>query len=213
MEITWYGHAAFRLRERDITVLTDPYDKSIGYTLPRIRADIVTVSHASPGHNHIAAVKGEPKVFEGPGEYEVGGIFITGIPSWHGRKRSGERLPNTIFLFEFDGLTVCHLGGLGQVPTQAQIEAMSAISVLLVPVGGSDNLDASEAAEVIGALEPSIVVPMMYRLPQLTIKLDPVSKFLKEMGLPEPEPQDVLKISKGSLPEETQVVVLAAKQA
>jgi L-ascorbate metabolism protein UlaG (beta-lactamase superfamily) len=213
LEITWYGHAAFRLRERDVTAITDPYDKSIGYTLPRMRADIVTISHAAPGHNHVAAVKGEPKMFRGPGEYEVGGVFVTGIPSWHGRKRGGERLPNTIFLFEFDDLTVCHLGGLSQAPTQAQIEAMSAISVLLVPVGGDENLDASEAAEVIGALEPSIVVPMLYGLPQLTIKLDPVSKFLKEMGLPEPEPQDTLKISKASLPEETQVVVLAAKQA
>ena len=213
MEITWYGHACFRLRERDLIVLTDPYDKSIGYALPRMRADIVTVSHASPGHNFVAAVKGEPKVLEGPGEYEISGAFVTGIPSWHGRKRGGERLPNTIFLFELDGLTVCHLGGLGQVPTQTQIEAMSAISVLLIPVGDGDHLDASEAAEVIGALEPNIVVPMLYRLPVLTVNLDPVGKFLKEMGLPEVEPQESLKVSKGSLPEETQVVVLAARQS
>lgn len=213
MEITWYGHACFRLREREVTIITDPYDKAIGYMPPRLRADIVTVSHASPGHNNVAAIKGNPKVFTGPGEYEVGGVFITGIPSWHGRKRSGERLSNTIFLFEFDGLTVCHLGGLGQIPSQAQIEALSAISVLLIPVGGGDHLDASEAAEVIGALEPNIVVPMLYHLPGLTVPLDPVSKFLKEMGLPAPEPQDTLKVSKASLPEETQVVILAPKEA
>lgn len=219
MEITWYGHSCFRLRERQVTIMTDPYDKSIGYTLPRLRADVVTVSHNSPGHNAADAVKGEPKELVGPGEYEIGGIFITGISTLHAATKSDKggrpALPeqNTIFVFEFDKLTVCHLGDLGQVPSQAQVEAMPKVDVLLVPVGGGATLDAAHAAEVISLLEPSIVIPMHYQTPLYNGKLDPVERFLKAMGLPEPPIQETLKITAADLPDETQVILLECKQA
>ncbi len=213
MDIDWYGQSCFRLREGGVIVVTDPYDKSIGYTLPRLRADIVTVSHAAPGHAAVGAVKGDAKVLTRPGEYEVKGVFITGIQTWRGAGASGEaKEENTVFVFEFGDLTVCHLGDLSRVLTQAQVEAMPSIDVLLAPVGGGGALDADKAAEVISLLEPRLVVPMHYQVPLLTFKLDPLNKFLKEMGVTEHAPQESLKVTRSDLPEETQVVVLECRQ-
>jgi L-ascorbate metabolism protein UlaG (beta-lactamase superfamily) len=213
MEITWYGHACFRLWSRDLALVTDPYDKTVGYTLPRVRADIVTVSHDHPHHSHVSGVKGESKVIAGPGEYEVRGVFITGIPTFHDRKSGKERGANTVYLIEFDDLTVCHLGDLGHVPTQEQVEDLSDINVLLVPVGGGPTLNAAQAAEVVGLLEPHVIIPMHYRIEGSAVKLDPVDKFLKEMGAKGVKPQESLKVSKSTLPEESQVVLLVPKQS
>ena len=208
MEIVWYGHACFRLRDRTITIVTDPYDKSIGYSLPRIRADVVTISHSHADHNYVEGIKGDPKIIDGPGEYEVRGVFITGIPTFHDAKEGTERGKNTAFLFEFDDLTICHLGDLGHVPTQAQIEVLSEADVLLIPVGAVYTINAAQAAEIVSLLEPRLVIPMHYKTPALAIKLDGVHKFLKEMGLKQLAPQDSLKVTKNTLPEETQVVLL-----
>jgi L-ascorbate metabolism protein UlaG (beta-lactamase superfamily) len=213
VDIDWYGQSCFRIREANVTAITDPYDRSIGYSLPRLRADIVTVSHDAPGHSAASAVKGEPKVLSRPGEYEMKGIFITGIQTWQGAgARAESKEENTVFVFEFGDLTVCHLGDLSQVLSQAQVEALPDIHVLLVPVGGGGALDADKAAEVVSLLEPSLVIPMHYRTPYVTLKLDPLSKFLKEMGATEQAPQDTLRVSRSQLPDETQVVVLECKQ-
>jgi L-ascorbate metabolism protein UlaG (beta-lactamase superfamily) len=218
MEITWYGHSCFRLRERDATVVTDPFDKSLGYELPRIRADIVTVSHDHPNHNCAKAIKGEFKVIDGPGEYEIKSVFITGISTYPSqRRRKGTKEEdegderNVIFVFESDGLTICHLGDLAQVPTQTQVEALSNVDVLMVPVGGSTSLNAAQAAEIISLIEPYIVIPMHYKTSAISLKLDGVEKFLKEMGAPRIEPMDALRVTRSSLPQETQVVVLNNK--
>jgi len=213
VEIDWYGQSCFRLREGAITIVTDPYDKSIGYTLPRLRADLVTISHDAPGHASASAVKGEPKVLNRPGEDEIKGVFITGIQTWSGGGAKGEaKEENTVFVFEFGDLTVCHLGDLSKVLTQAQVESMPDVDVLMVPVGGGGALDADKAAEVISQLEPRVVIPMHYLTEYSNLKLDPLTKFLKEMGVTEHAPEDSLKVTKASLPEETQVVVLACKQ-
>lgn len=213
MDIDWYGQSCFRLREGNITVVTDPYDKSIGYNLPRLRADIVSVSHDAPGHNCASAVKGDPKVLMRPGEYEVKGVFVTGVQTWRGAGVAGEaKEENTVFVFEFGEITVCHLGDLSRVLTQAQVESMPNIDILLVPVGGGSALDADKAAEAISQLEPSLVVPMHYRTPYVNLPLDPLSKFLKEMGVTEQPAQDMLRATRSQLPQETQVVVLECKQ-
>ena len=216
MEITWFGHSCFRLRDRDATVVTDPFDKSLGYELPRVRADIVTVSHDHPHHGHPSAVKGDFKVINSPGEYEIRSVFITGIATYPSRRQGkgdekSENQRNVIFVFEFDGLSFCHLGDLAQVPTQTQVEALSNIDVLMVPVGGATSLNAAQAAEIISLIEPYIVIPMHYKTSAISLKLDKVDKFLKEMGAPRIEPIDVLKITKSNLPQETQVVVLNHK--
>jgi L-ascorbate metabolism protein UlaG (beta-lactamase superfamily) len=214
VEITWLGHSCFRLRDRAATVVTDPYGKDLGLNLVRVRADIVTVSHDADDHNYVKGVKGDFQVLTGPGEYEVSSVFVTGLELRGDRKARKEAAGprHTVFLFEFDDLTVCHLGDLNIVPTQAQVEeALGEVDVLLIPVGGGETLNAAQAAEVVSLLEPHVVVPMHYYAPDTTLKLDTVNKFLKEMGLDKVAPQEVLKVSRGSLPEETQVVVLEMK--
>lgn len=215
MEITWYGHSCFRLAERGFaTVATDPFDDSIGYPAPKIKADIVTVSHDAPGHNFVAAAKGARQIL-GPGEYEIGGVFITGIATARSdakkKEENGQGHTNTLYLLDFDGLTVCHLGDIDHVPTQGQIEDLGTVNIALVPVGAGGGLNAAQAAEVISLIEPSIVVPMHFKTPDTSLKLEPLSKFLKEMGLGNLKPEDTLKVTKSSLPEETQVIVLNYK--
>ena len=211
MDITWFGHSCFRLSDRGVTVVTDPPSDDMGYDRPRIRADVVTISHEHPGHNNRIGFRGGPKFFGGPGEYEVKDVFITGIATYHDARKGASRGPNTVFLFEFDGVTVCHLGDLGHVPTQAEVEALSSVDVLLIPVGGVNTIGPSKASEVISLIEPLLVVPMHYKTPVETAKLQTVDKFLKEMGLSPMPAQPELKVTKSSLPSETQIVVLDYK--
>jgi L-ascorbate metabolism protein UlaG (beta-lactamase superfamily) len=217
MEITWYGHSCFRLTERNYaTVVTDPYDsKSIGYDSLRLRSDIVTVSHDAPGHSNTDAVKGSSHVIDGAGEFEIGGVFITGVQtdgSGSGKKKSKKENEatgrNTIYVFDYDGITVAHLGDLKEVPTQSEIEMLGTINVALVPVGGGGGLNAAKAAEVISLLEPNLVIPMHYSTPAAKVSLDSLNKFIKEMGLSKPETQASLKVTRSGLPNETHVVVL-----
>lgn len=214
VEITWLGHSCFRLRDRAATVVTDPYGKDIGLNLARVRADIVTVSHEADDHNYVKGVKGDFQVLNGPGEYEVSSVFVTGLELRGDRKAKKETAAprNTVFLFEFDDLTICHLGDLNLVPTQAQVEeALGEVDVLLIPVGGAETLNASQAAEVVSLLEPHIVIPMHYHVPDCTLKLDAVGRFLKEMGLDKVSPQESLKVSRSGLPDESQIVLLELK--
>jgi len=213
MEITWYGHSCFRLTERSYaTVVTDPFDnKAIGYDTLKLKADIVTVSHNAPGHNFTDAVKGSSHVIDGAGEFEIGGVFITGVSTdGAGGKKKGKDVSarNTVYVFDYDGITVAHLGDLQQVPTQSEIESLGTINVALVPVGGGGGLNAAKAAEVISLIEPNIVIPMHYATPAAKISLESLNKFVKEMGLSKPETQPSLKVTRSGLPDETRVVVL-----
>jgi L-ascorbate metabolism protein UlaG (beta-lactamase superfamily) len=219
MEITWYGHSCFRLTERNYaSVVTDPFDnKSIGYDSLKLRSDIVTVSHDAPGHNHTDSVKGVSHIIDGPGEFEIGGVFVTGVQtdgSGSGKKKSKGKengsvsARNTIYVFDYDGITVAHLGDLREVPTQSEIESLGTINVALVPVGGGGALNAAKAAEVISLIEPNLVVPMHYSTPSAKISLDSLNKFIKEMGLSKAETQPSLKVTRSGLPNETHVVVL-----
>ncbi len=212
MEIDWFGHSCFRLRTRDITVVNDPYEKSIGLSLPRPRADIVTISHNHQGHDNTEGVRGNPKIINGPGEYEIGGAFVTGVRTFHDKRNGKDRGKNTAYVITLDGLNICHLGDLGHVPTQTQAEDLGNVDILLVPVGGVSTINASEATEVIALFEPMVVIPMHYRVPDLAFKLDSVDKFVKEMGLKKAETIETYKVTKDTLPKETQVVLLEMKQ-
>ena len=213
MEINWYGHSCFRLTERGMaSVVTDPYDHaSIGYKPLKLNADIVTVSHDAAGHNYVSAVKGKKHTLTGPGEYEIGGVFITGVQTNGPGKRDANEPRNTLYVFDYNGVTVAHLGDLRKVPSQTGIEALGTVNVVLVPVGGGGGLNASKAAEVVSLLEPGIVIPMHYNTPGSKVTLDPLDKFLKEMGLGKVEPEASLKVTRSAIPNESRVVVLTHK--
>ncbi len=209
MDLTWYGLSCFRMKERGLAiVVTDPYDPSLGLPALALKADLVTVSHDAAGHNYVKGVKGQRLRISGPGEYEVGGVFITGIPMAAETKGKNGKVSNTLYLFDFDGLTVAHLGDLAFVPSQSQIEDLGPVDLALVPVGGGGALSPAQAAEVISLIEPKLVVPMHYKTGKEKVKLGPVAKFLSEMGVGKQEALETLRVTKSGLSDQTQVVVL-----
>lgn len=212
MNIKWFGHACFRLKDRYGTAFTDPFppQKFGDYNRSKNKADIVTISHQHPNHSSVENFNGSPYVITRPGEYEVNGIFVTAIRTFHDNKKGADRGYNNVMLFQFDDLSICHLGDLGHILSQKEVEQLSSVDILLIPVGGNPGgtLNASQAAEVISLIEPYIVIPMHYKTPAYPGKLDSVDKFLKEMGSTSPSTEDELKITRSNLPEETQVVLL-----
>ena len=212
MDIYWYGRSCFRLRVRGVSILTDPYGSDSNWPPLRTSAHIVTISHEHPHHCQTKGVRGSPKIIRGPGEYEIKGVFIIGIRTYHDSKKGAKYGKNTSYLLEFDNLRVCHLGDLGHIPTQEQAEMLSDVDVLLIPVGGKTTLTASLASEVVSMLEPRIVVPMHYRVGKFDCDLNPADKFIQAMGTKKIEPVPVLSVQKGKLPDDTQVVMLEPTQ-
>jgi L-ascorbate metabolism protein UlaG (beta-lactamase superfamily) len=208
MEIVWLGHSCFRIRGKEATIVTDPFDKTLGYPMRKPTANIVTVSHSHPQHSFVAGVAGNPRVVSRPGEYDIANVFINGIATFHDKDKGAQRGKNTVFFMEIDEVKVCHLGDLGHVPTTEQVEQMSGTDILMVPVGGGSTLDAAAAAETIGLLEPRLVIPMHYKTEVVKMELDPLDRFLKQMGVKEVESQPKLNVSKSNLPPETRVLVL-----
>lgn len=207
-EIKWFGHGCFRVRGREATIVLDPVGKSTGYSLPRQKADIVTISHTHPGHTAVGQVQDGYFLIDGPGEYEVSDVFITGIRTFHDAKGGRERGYNTVYLLELEDLRICHLGDLGHPLTESQVEGLHDVDVLLVPVGGGNSLDAQGANEVIGQIEPRVVIPMHYRTPGGDPGLEDLSSFCKALGVENPNPQEKVNIRKNDLPETVQVVIL-----
>ena len=209
VEISWYGQTCFRLDgQRSISIVTDPYSPELGITLPPLKADIVTVSHHDASCHYLEAVQGPFKLLDGPGEYEIDGVFITGISTFADDVQGQAHGLNTVFAFDFDGTTVCHLGRLGHVPTQSQVKNLGSVDVLLVPVGGGGSLTATQASEAIGLFEPEVVIPMRYEIHGLKEELDSVDTFLREMGMEKAGRQTVLRVSEPSPSEETDIFVL-----
>ena len=208
MDIIWLGYSCFRIKGKEVTIITDPYPPGMGYSLGRPQANIVTVSHLHPGHSYTQAVSGDYKVIKGPGEYELKETFITGIASWHDNDK-GEKLgKNTIYVLEMDGLTLCHLGDLGHQLSSELTEDVGDIDVLFLPVGGVSTIGGSMAAEIVRRLTPKVAIPMHYKTSTLKKDLEPVDKFLKEMGIKEIASQPKLSVSRTNVPASTQVVVL-----
>jgi L-ascorbate metabolism protein UlaG (beta-lactamase superfamily) len=215
MEITYLGHSAFKLKGKDGTVVTDPFADGIGLSFPNVSADIITISHQHEDHNASKRVNGtarraEPFVAEFPGEYEVGGISVFGVPSFHDDEKGAARGQNTIFTILIDDLRVCHLGDLGHELTAGQLEAIGVVDVLLCPVGGHFTIDAKQAMTVIQQIEPSYVLPMHYKTAnhgEGFSQVEPLETFLKEYGV-QPVSQPKLVVEKLKLPEETELVVL-----
>ena len=208
MDINWLGHSCFQIKGAHATIVTDPYSPDLGYSLGKPTAQIVTVSHQHPGHSYVQGVGGELRSINGPGEYEISGVLIIGMATFHDEEKGSKRGKNTIYLMEIDEVSVCHLGDLGHVPTAEQVEEIEDVDVLLLPVGGVSTIDAPMAAEVVRQLDPKVVVPMHYKTEALNRQLEPVDKFLREMGVKGVTPQPKLSLTRANLPISTQVVLL-----
>jgi L-ascorbate metabolism protein UlaG (beta-lactamase superfamily) len=209
-EIKWFGHACVHIRAREASIMMDPVSRSLGYRYNKQRANIVTLSHDHPGHTAIEMISTDFKLINGPGEYEISDVFITGIRTYHDTERGALHGRNTIYVVEVEGVTICHLGDLAHELTDEQQEAIPSIDVLLAPVGGGNALDAVKAAAVIGQIEPGVVVPIQYRTEYGDQHLDELERFLHEMAAGEVAPEEKLTVRRFSADStSTSVVVLA----
>lgn len=215
-KLTWAGQSCFQIsvsngKDHEAVIVIDPFDEKIGLKVPSFSADILLVSHAHHDHNNVAVIKGESFLIENPGEYEVKGVFVQGIDSFHDDSEGKQRGKNTIYTIEAEDMRFCHLGDFGQKQlTDEQLEKIGKVDILMIPVGGTFTLDGHEAAKVIGQIEPKVVVPMHYALPKLKVEIDGVEKFLKAMGKKDVAEQDKLTIKHSALPKEgaMEIVVL-----
>lgn len=211
MEIIWYGHSCFRITERTLaTVITDPYNHAeVGYAPLALKGDIITISQEEPGYNFVDAVKGAEWQIRGPGEYEIGGVFLTAVPTEKGKNNG---VGNMVYTFDYNGVNIVHLGRMNSMPSRSEIEAFGTVDVLLTPVGAGSGFNAAKAAEVISLLEPGIVIPMHYQTEDSKADLNPIDQFLKEMGLGDQiKARKSIKISRSAIPTETRVELLSHK--
>lgn len=208
MDIKFHGHACFSIKNKDITIVTSPYNDSIGLKLPKLTASVVIVGHNNEAHNNIKGVEGNPMVFNWPGEYETKGVHFKGIHSFHNAKDDTDQLENTIFKINIKGIRICHLGAQGTKLTPEQLEKVGDVDVLFVPVGKVGNLDSKKAKEVIEQIEPRIVIPMAYHTDGSNRELDPVETFLSVMGAEGLEPIDTFVVKRSELPDDNSKVVV-----
>jgi L-ascorbate metabolism protein UlaG (beta-lactamase superfamily) len=215
MVITWYGQSCFKIQSGQTVLIIDPFDKKIGLTPPKLEAQMVLVTHEHYDHNNVGVIKGSPFIIDSPGEYEVGGVRVRGIFSYHDtvdNDKGDKREPNTIYTIRVEGIVLAHLGDLGQTQlTEEQLDALGEVDILMVPVGGTYTIGAKEAVEIIGQIEPKITIPMHYNVDGLKIKLAGVDRFLKELGQKDLKPQEKLTVKQNNLPdpeEKMEVVVL-----
>ncbi len=209
MDLTWLGHACFRMRGREGVLLTDPPDPKSGHAIPKTPADVVTISHDHPGHASLRSVGGEPVVLDRPGEYEVHEMLVSGIGSFHDEEKGALRGRNTIFSIRLDDLVICHLGDLGHALSSAAVERIGDVDILLVPVSGAElNLAAAKAAEIVHQLDPRVVVPMSY---DRDAPEKDYLRFLHELGVKELTAVSKLSVTRSSLPAEVQVIALDSR--
>lgn len=216
-KITWAGQSCFHIStsiSKDVSadIVIDPFDEKIGLKLPSLNADILLLSHNHPDHNHAKGVKGDPFVIDGPGEYEVKGVFVQGISAFHDDSQGKERGVNTIYTIEVENIRFCHMGDFGQKQlTDEQLEAIGRCDILMIPVGGKYTINGAEALKIIGQIEPKIVIPMHYALPKLDADIDGVEVFLKAIGKTSIEPVDKFTVKVSTLPADRDMEIIVLK--
>lgn len=207
MRVHWFGQACFLMEsEKGTRIVTDPFDSSLGYKIPPLEADVVTVSHGHYDHNATEEVHGNPEIVRGVGEKKVKDIAIKGVDTFHDQARGTQRGRNTVFSFEIDGMKAVHLGDLGHVLTEEQIKVIGGVDILLIPVGGTFTIDAQEASEVVRQLKPKIIIPMHYKTPAIDLPIEGVERFLS--GKSNIKRKKELEIRKEELPKEAKIIVL-----
>lgn len=213
MNLIWHGQSCFSIKSKDKIIVIDPFDKKIGLKQPRLKADILLVSHGHSDHAETSIVKkahDDLKIINEPGEYEFGGIYIQAILAYHDAKQGKELGETLMFTVRAEDMVVAHLGDLGQLElSEDQLEELNGVDILLVPVGGVYTIDGHQAAKIISQVDPRIVIPMHYNISGKASKIKDASIFLAEEGAKGIEPKDELKIEKKNLPvEEREAVVL-----
>jgi len=209
VKIRWLGHACFLLESQDGTkIVTDPFDGSVGYKMPMLEADIVSVSHDHYDHNYVEGVQGDPQIIRSAGEYTIGNVKIKGVPAYHDEVKGAKRGTNIIFNFDIDGIKVCHVGDLGHLLSKSQLEEVGHVDVLLIPVGGIFTLDAEGAAAAVEQFSPKIIIPMHFRTPAVSMPIDPVDVFLEKMGYGEQLDSDTIEITAEDIGNERRIIVL-----
>lgn len=219
MEIIWHGHSFFEIsgkgEEKKVNIAIDPYDESIGLVPPKkVGADILLVSHPHHDHSNTKIFYDTPFIINTPGEYEIGGVFIKGIPSFHDNVQGKEGGLNTIFVLDFrgEGINVCYLGDLGETQLSPKIlEDIVGVDILFIPVGGKFTISGKEAAKLVGQIEPKVVIPMHYKIPGINLDIDDEKPFLRALGIGEKEKIKKLKIKKEQLKKEGTEIVLMEK--
>ena len=211
MKIEYLGHSCFKLIESTGTsVVCDPYDSSVGYDMPEVEADAVTVSHRHYDHDNLSAVIGSPRISEGEFSVDLHGVEINAIKSFHDGQRGKKRGENTIFKFRMDGIDICHLGDLGEACSAELIDVLLPVNVLLIPVGGTYTIDAEMAKEYVDRIMPDVVIPMHYREKGCKLDIDKVEDFtdLFDEEYVEEIEDGELELMRSDLSGETKIVVL-----
>lgn len=179
MKLTWLGHSSFRLEESTGTsVVTDPFHPYVGYEMPNVEADIVTISHGHQDHSYLSAISGNPTVIRNAGFYEIGGVHMLAQKSFHDGSKGAERGSNLLFKFRMDGVEVCHMGDVGEECSVMLVESIMPVNVLLIPVGGKYTIDAEQAKEYVDRIMPDVVIPMHYKTKDCDFDIDKVNEFL-----------------------------------
>lgn len=218
MRIKYLGHSSFQIKNKTVTVVTDPFDPTtVGLKYPKVEADIITVSHDHKDHNQSQLVgkptnsAGRPLVFDFPGDYEAHGVRVYGYQTFHDSVQGAERGENIMFKVIINNVVLLHCGDLGQIPSRELLDEVADANIILVPVGGHYTLNPQEAKQMVEIIKPEVVIPMHYNLadsagkPRLNqanfSQLAPVAEFLKLMGKESLEPVAKLEINEGELPE------------
>ncbi len=206
MNIVFRGQSFFEIQTKEANIAIDPFSDKLGLKSSKTQADILLISHDHPFHNNTKAIIGDPFIINDLGEYEIKGVFIKGIQAFHGENQG----VITMFKIEVEGIKICHLSDINQKElTEEQMEEVGEVDILMVPVGGHDTLNAKSAKDIISQIEPRVVIPMHYKLPNLKIELDDLDSFFKQMGQEKTVAEKKFKATLGSLPaEETKIVVL-----
>lgn len=211
MKITWFGQSCFKIENKkngdSITIATDPFNESVGLKAPKFNADILTISYNHTGHTDTKAIEGKPFTINTAGEYDVKGIMIQGIDSFHDKNEGADKSKNVIYRIEVDGISIAHLGNLKNPLNNEQLTQLEKIDILLIPVGGEYTLNAKQAAEVVAQIEPRIVIPMHYKIENLNLDIENVDSFVKNIGTT-PSYEEQLKIEANDLPQEDMEMII-----
>lgn len=215
MQIQYYGYSCFKITTKpegratdEITIFTDPFDKSVGLRPPQGHADVVFISHDHPGHNNHEALKGDPVIIQTPGEFAVKGINALGINSFHDGKEGINLGRNTIYIFESEGLKICHMGDLGHMPTSKQWEHLTDIDILFIPVGAKKTIDGTQAAEIAKKIEPKVIIPMHFKIKGMNDDIDDEKNFCSQIGNCPDEKVNKIVIKEKEIAEKVNEVIL-----